>query len=306
MEYHNMKKNVFSRKRKPSKKKWNKKIKKFQKTVSKNIEVPQKMKNNKRFIIHCKIKRELEKIPNILYIGRVYNYINTKSQKTKRNELGCTSGLCHISIFNPVGIFKGFHLLIKISNNQLTELKVLSNLHKRGYCIAICSNEQDGIQIIKYYLKNNIKKLNSLRFGSFKLGDITKYKKIYNHKFLLSKKRLGEYKLHSNCAKYIRDNYSDVVIDGQPQGNINHYYHWIGSFVGYPKGACDMFLWIPQGKYNGFAAEFKVGSNKLMKNQKEFIQKLKGLGWYICEPRSQEEMITQFSRYMDVTLHFMI
>lgn len=274
------------------------------------VKLPAKLKKNKRFQINCSLANILKNTPNILYNGRVGGYITAKKHKIKRNELGYTSGLSQISIFNPVGKYKGFHILIKVNKDiyPLTELKVLRNFYKNGYAIAICNNVNDGEKLIDYYLNNNHKYLFKLGFkGEIKLKDLEKYTQIYNKKVELSKDRTKEYRIHSNCPNKIRELYPNVVIDGQSQGNISYYYHYVGKCVGYNTGAPDMFLWIPKGKYNGFAAEFKYGEKgTVRKNQKEFIEKLKKCGWYVCVPRNKNAFFKRLNHYMDTKFHYLL
>jgi hypothetical protein len=156
-------------------------------------------------------------------------------------------------------------------------------------------------------MKNKHNKLKKISFkGNIKLENILKYNKITNRIIKLRKNRTKEYKIHSDCPNELIKLYPNIVIDGQPQGNINEYYTWIGNLVGYRHGICDMLIWHPCGKFNGFAAEFKYGKNGLMNNQKEFIRILKKFGWYICEPRSKNVMITTFKKYMNKKFHYLL
>ena len=269
--------------------------------------IPDKLQNNKRFKINCRIIHGIKSIENIYYNGRVHGYINNNGLKKRVRELGYTPGLCQISVFNPINKYKGFHLLIKITDDKypLTELKCLSNLKENGYAIGICNSSKDGIKLIKYYMKGKHKKMNKLGFkGNVKLKDILKYKSIHNPIIKLSSHRYGEYKIHSDTPNCIRKLDKEIIIDGQPQGNLSKYYTWLGNLVGYNPGACDMFLWKCSGKYNGFACEFKYGKNKTQKCQNEFIETLKGYGWYVCIAYSSMEMMDELKLYLNPIFHY--
>ncbi len=171
------------------------------------FDVPRKLKKNKRFIIQHKIKNAIENIDGLMFNGRVHNYVHGEKLK-KVKELGFTSGLCQMSVFNPIKgnlgkEYKGFHLLIKITKDlyPLTELRVLSNFYRNGYAIGICNNSKDGIKLIKYYFEGKHKQMNKLAFkGKVKLEDILKYKTIYKKFTKLSKDRYKEYKIHSGLS----------------------------------------------------------------------------------------------------------
>lgn len=267
---------------------------------------PKKLKNNKRFRIHWRIANEIQHIKGIFFNGRVHSYVNTSKYKKRVRELGYTSGLCHISVFNPVKKYKGFHLLIKITKDMypLTEIKALGNLHRNGYAIGTCDCSKDGVKLVQLYLKGKHKSMNKLAFKHVPLETIQKYKSIYNPKTKLDRKRYGEYAMHSACPNLIRDVDKEIVIDGQPQGNLSRYYHYIGSTIGYNVGACDMFLWKPSGKYNGFAVEFKCKNNSTQSNQDDFIYNLKSYGWYVCVAKSSTETIHKLKMYLDPKFHY--
>lgn len=269
--------------------------------------VPDSLSNNKRFKIHYRIIKNIKHIKNILYVGRVQGYINTYTYKKKVKELGHISGMCQISILNPIKEYKGLHLLIKVSEDKkpLTELKCLSNLKRNGYAVGICNSSKNGIKIIRCYMDGKHKRMNKIAFeGNVKVDNIIIYKSLHNPIIKLSKNRYKEYKCHTDTPNKIRNINKEIIIDSQPQGYISKYYNWLSTLLGYIPGTCDMLLWIPIGKYNGFACEFKYGKNGLQKNQKEFIELLKSCGWYVSIVYNSMEMIDKLNLYLNPLFHY--
>jgi len=273
---------------------------------SKWIKIP-KLNKNPLWKIHQRIRLGILGIKGIEFNGRVHSYLKSSKQKKKAKELGYTSGLPHFSIFNQIGKCKGLHLLIRKEEKKkpLTEFKVLANLHRNSYAIAICDNSKDGIKLVKLYMKGCHKKMKKLAFkGKMKLKDILKYKKLYNPKTKLRKKRSGEYRIHSDTPNLLIDKDKESVIDGQPQGNLTPYYGLVGKSVGYRLNMCDLLVWKAVGKYNGFAVEIKREGQKPRKGQDEFIEILRGLGWFVTVETNALEIARKFGIYLSTELHY--
>jgi len=273
---------------------------------SKWIRIP-KLSKNPRWKIHQRIRLAILGIKDIEFNGRVHSYLTSSKQKKKAKELGYTSGLPHVSVFNPIKKYKGFHLLIRLEDEKkpLTEFKVLANQHRNGYAIAICDNSKDGVKLVKLYLKGYHKKMKKLAFkGKMKLKDILKYKKLYNPKTKLQKKRSGEYRIHSDTPNLLIEKHKESVIDGQPQGNLTPYYGLVGKSVGYRLNMCDLLVWKAVGKYNGFAVEIKKEGEKPRKGQREFMEILRGLGWFVTDETSALEIARKFGIYLSAELHY--
>jgi hypothetical protein len=264
---------------------------------------------NLPFLIQKDIMAKLKKDSKVLKIGRLVGQVNTNKQKKKCAELGYTKGLPNISIYNPVGKYKGFHLLIHTDKNRtpVMALKVLSNLYKNGYNIGICKNSTEGLNMIGYYLnKKKHKKLRKIRTGRFKLRDIKKYTSIVsNNKTVVLKKRSrGEYKIHTESINAIKHHYPELILDGQPQGNISIHYTAKGKDLGYTCGIPDLSIWKPYGEYNGLAMEFKYGYNNKSKIQKEICETMeKRMKWCVVEPRSIEEAKQFLFYYTNINYH---
>ncbi len=67
---------------------------------------------------------------------------------------------------------------------------------------------------------------------------------------------------------------------------------------GATSGVLDIFLSVPNPKFNGFYIEFKYGKNTLTDNQKEFIKKVESQGYKTGVYYDQESFIEDINNYL--------
>lgn len=265
-----------------------------------------RLRGNATFLCHERAVRMFRKRKGVLFTGRLHAYVSNKTVRRKCRDLGHAHGMCHLSVFNPVGQYRGLHVLFRVpSDRKVTanELAVLSKLSQSGYAVAVCSTAKSADAALGHYLSGKHATLGATLLSSSGGLEIPRCARaVRNPKPSAPAKRKGEYLMHATCVSRLVTARGGLIVDGQPQGNLHRYqsdsyYTTVGNSAGYAKGCCDLLVWEPRGAHNGFAAEFKVGRNTLMPDQKKFAQKLEAFGWYVCAPRSVEEFVKEFESY---------
>ena len=268
-------------------------------------------KKNPTFECQSEIAKEFRRRTGVLFNGRLHNYVSNQTIKRRCRNLGHTYGLCHLSVFNPSGKYKGLHILLRLpADRRVTkyEKSALSELERNGYAVAVCSGKRSAMRTLKHYMsgKHQLFRMSAFETsGGLTMDDLQRSGRTRTPIPDLKRKADREYRTHVLSVKRLVEDYPAVVVDGQPQGNLHRYksdsyYTFVGNAAGYAVGCCDLLVWKTSGKYSGFAAEFKHGNNQLSPKQEAFISKLRNFGWYVCVPRSVEEFATEFNNYINL------
>jgi len=293
-------------------------------STSKNNQPPskkRKLNNNKngiprqiqdvRFHVQTHIVKLLrgKKYKSLLFMGRIHQFLHTPKQVQKRNELGSTSGLPNITIFNAIGGFHGLHILL-ITTPIPKEYKVLARLKMIGYAVACIqatpmkrkkgkkyiSPATMAMKVVKAYMNSKYTidpKLEIILKKYSKSNAVRVLNKVKIHK--KRRNRLyAEYKLHVNSVIYSKEKFTngmDLIYDSQIAGNTTRYYGYISKLAGYLLSVGDLILWTPNKKYNGLIVEFKYKNNNIIKGggQETLGKKCKKLGYQYLQCNSIEE-----------------
>ena len=109
-----------------------------------------------------------------------------------------------------------------------------------------------------------------------------------------------EYDLHKKVVNFIRNNYPKaILIPTLGENQINDATRIKSYFMGYQKGACDLFIGNMHLKYSGFAIEFKTptGYGKLSEEQKMMIQEYENNNYKILVSNDYDEIIKEIILY---------
>lgn len=112
------------------------------------------------------------------------------------------------------------------------------------------------------------------------------------------RRKQPEAALQISVFKWLRKQYPTILALHIPNGGRRNKIEAaklkrMGTLAGIP----DIFVAMPVHPYAGFFCELKAGKNDLTTSQKEIHQRLKEIGYYVCEARSLEEFDKELWRY---------
>lgn len=96
---------------------------------------------------------------NLLYCGSMGGqYQVHMSQRIKAKKSGYKKGFPDLFIYEPIGIYHGLAIELKVGYNKATKEQLYwkKELRKRGYIAEICNGLDEAVVVINRYLKGRI------------------------------------------------------------------------------------------------------------------------------------------------------